>query len=153
MCQDYLVGQQSIELLPMHCVCWVRIPLPLIVSTLDMVTGVQICEIYCRQGNYNFSATSPSVLSNSLQPHGLQPFRLLSSWDLLGKNTGVGCNFLLQGIFLTQGSHPYLLWLLHWQVNFLPMSHLGSHNFSMLSINSWQRVLALKFLQLCLDHG
>ena len=28
--------------------------------------------------------------------------RLLRPWDFLGKNTGVGCHFLLQGIFLTQ---------------------------------------------------
>ena len=28
------------------------------------------------------------------------------SWDSPGKNTGVGCNFLLQGIFLTQGLNP-----------------------------------------------
>ena len=48
------------------------------------------------------------------------------SMRLLGKNTGVGCHFLLQRIFLTQGSNPYLLWLLHWQVNSLPLSHLGS---------------------------
>ena len=33
--------------------------------------------------------------------------------DFLGKNTGVGCHFLLQGIFLTQGSNPCLLHLLH----------------------------------------
>ena len=38
-----------------------------------------------------------SVTSNSLQPHGLQPTRLLCSWDFLDKNTGVGCHFLLQG--------------------------------------------------------
>ena len=37
-------------------------------------------------------------------------------WDSPGKNTGVGCHFLLQGIFLTQGSNPSLLPLLHWQV-------------------------------------
>ena len=30
-------------------------------------------------------------------------------WDSPGKNTGVGCHFLLQGIFQTQGSNPYLL--------------------------------------------
>ena len=30
-------------------------------------------------------------------------------WDSPGKNTGVGCHFLLQGIFLTQGSNPGLL--------------------------------------------
>ena len=35
--------------------------------------------------------------------------RLLSPWDFLGKSTGVGCHFLLQGIFPTQGSNPGLL--------------------------------------------
>ena len=49
---------------------------------------------------------SCSVVSNSLRPHGLQPTRLLSPWDSPGKNTGVGCHFLLQGIFWTQGSNP-----------------------------------------------
>ena len=32
-------------------------------------------------------------------PHGLQPTRLLCPWDSPGKNTGVGCHVLLQGIF------------------------------------------------------
>ena len=36
---------------------------------------------------------------------------------------GVGCHFLLQEIFLTQGSNPHLL---HWQADSLPLSHLGS---------------------------
>ena len=31
------------------------------------------------------------------------------------KNTGVGCHALLQGIFLTQGLNPHLLWLLHYR--------------------------------------
>ena len=35
--------------------------------------------------------------------------RLLCSWDFAGKNTGVGCHSLLQGIFLTQGLNPHLL--------------------------------------------
>ena len=39
-----------------------------------------------------------------------------------------GCHFLLQGIFLTQGSNPCLLRLLHWRADFLPLSHLGSAN-------------------------
>ena len=39
------------------------------------------------------------------QTHGLQPTRFLCSWDFPGKNTGVCCHFLLQGIFLTQGSN------------------------------------------------
>ena len=38
-------------------------------------------------------------MSDSLQPHGLHPIRLLCSWDFPGKNTEVGCHFLLRGIF------------------------------------------------------
>ena len=41
-------------------------------------------------------------LSDSLWPDWLQPARLLCPWDFPGKDTGVGCHFLLQGIFLTQ---------------------------------------------------
>ena len=52
---------------------------------------------------------SHSVVSDSLCPHGLQPARLLCSWDSPGKNTGVGCHFLLQGIFPTQGLNSCLL--------------------------------------------
>ena len=44
-------------------------------------------------------------MSDSLQPHGLLPIRLLRPWDFPGKGIGVGCHFLLQGIFLTQGSN------------------------------------------------
>ena len=40
-------------------------------------------------------------LSDSVQPYGLQPTRLLCPWDSPGKNTGVGCHALLQGIFPT----------------------------------------------------
>ena len=39
-----------------------------------------------------------SVMSDSVQPHGLQPTRLLRPWDSPGKNTGVGCHFLLQNM-------------------------------------------------------
>jgi len=55
------------------------------------------------------------VLSDSLQPHGLWPIRvwLLCPWNFPCKNTGVGCHFLLQGIFLNQGSNLCLLNLLH----------------------------------------
>ena len=42
---------------------------------------------------------------------------------LQGKNTGVGCHFLLQGIFPTQGSNLHLL---HWQVGSLSVTHQGS---------------------------
>ena len=49
-----------------------------------------------------------SVMSDSLQPHGVGPTKLLCSWDSPGKNTGVGCHFILQGIFPTEGSNPCL---------------------------------------------
>ena len=47
-------------------------------------------------------------MSESLQPHGLWPTRLLHPCDSPGRNTGVGCLFLLQGIFTTQASNPGL---------------------------------------------
>ena len=52
--------------------------------------------------------------------------RVLCPGDFPGKNTGVGCHFLLQRIFLTQELNLDLLCLLHWQVDSLPLSHLGS---------------------------
>ena len=51
---------------------------------------------------------SHSVMSNSLQPCELEPTRLLCPWDYPGKNTGVGCHFLLQGIFPTQELNSHL---------------------------------------------
>ena len=45
----------------------------------------------------------------TLRPHGLQPARLLCLGNFPGKNTGVDCQSLLQGIFLAQGSAPSLL--------------------------------------------
>ena len=46
-------------------------------------------------------------------------------WDSPGKNTGVGCHALLQGIFSTQRSNPCLLRLLHGQAGALPLAPLG----------------------------
>ena len=46
-----------------------------------------------------------SVTSDSLRPHRT----LLCPWGFPGKNTEVGCHFLLQRIFRTQGSNPHLL--------------------------------------------
>ena len=43
-------------------------------------------------------------------------------WDSPGRNTGVGCLFLLQGIFPTQGSNSHLFCLLLWQAGSLPLA-------------------------------
>ena len=59
-------------------------------------------------------------LFDKLQPHGL------CSWDFPGKNTGVGCHFLLQGIFQAPGSN---LCLLCWQADSLPLSHREAHEY------------------------
>ena len=83
---------------------------------LELETGLLCCML------------SHSVMSNSVRPHDLsQRTTLLCPWNFPGKNLGGGCYFLLQGIFPNQGSSPScLLHLLHWQVNPLPWSHLGS---------------------------
>ena len=50
-----------------------------------------------------------SVMSDSVRRCGLKPTRLLCPWDSPGKNIGVGCCALLQGIFPTRGSNLCLL--------------------------------------------
>ena len=62
----------------------------------------------------------PPVVSDSATP---QAARLLCPWDFPGKNTGVGCHSLLQGIFPTQGSNPGLL---HCRQILYCLSHQGS---------------------------
>ena len=62
-------------------------------------------------------------MSDSLWSRGLQPTRLLCPRDFPGNNIGLGCHFLLQGIFPTQVLNPFLL---YWQAVSLLLSHLGS---------------------------
>ena len=61
--------------------------------------------------------------SHSLRPCGPQPSRLLCPRDSPGKNPGVGSHFILQGIFLTQGSN---LGLLNCRQILYQLSHQGS---------------------------
>ena len=56
-----------------------------------------------------FTKSYPTLL----RLHRLQPASLLCPWDFPGKNTKVGCHFLPQGIFPTQGSSLDFLHLLH----------------------------------------
>ena len=62
--------------------------------------SVVCCHYYC---------LVPKSCPTLLQPHGLWPARLFCPWNFPGRNIGVGCHFLLQGIFLTQGLNPSLL--------------------------------------------
>ena len=53
-------------------------------------------------------------MSHSVQPHRRQPTRLPHPWDSLGKNTGVGCHFLLQWMKVKSESEVAQSgWLLH----------------------------------------
>ena len=90
--------------------------------------------------------------------HKLYPTRLLCPWNCSSKNTGVGCHFLLQGIFPTQGSNPDLLYLLYWQADSLPLAPLGcffliSHRFIMISnINALCFDFSFLFSQAATDY-
>ena len=74
--------------------------------------------VYRYHTGYESESESCSVMSDSLQPHGLY-----SPWNSPGQNTGVGSLSLLQGIFLTQGSNPGLP---HGRQILYQLSHKGS---------------------------
>ena len=65
-----------------------------------------------------------AVMSDSATPW-IEVDQVPLSMGFSGKNTGVSCHFLLQGIFPTQESNPRLLHFLHWQADSLPLSHQG----------------------------
>ena len=82
------------------------------ISSRDLLySTVYACMLSCFSGVWLFV------------PHGLQRARLHCPWNSLGKNSGVGCHALLQGIFSTQG----LNWdLPHWRWIHYCLSHQKS---------------------------
>ena len=84
-------------------------------------------------------SASHSVVSDSLRPHGLKPARLPCLWNSPGKNIGVRCHSLVQGIFPTQGLNPGLLHhrriLYHLSLDYLtgPNLRILTENVSQLS--------------------
>ena len=82
---------------------------------------------------YIVSAAAKSLQLCLTLWHRQQPTRLPRPWDSPGKNTGVGCHFLLQRIFLTQGLNPGLL---HCRQMLYHLSHQGSPRSKCLLI-SW----------------
>ena len=52
--------------------------------------------VFTHTNLWHVPAKSLQVMSDSVRPYGLQPTRLLCPWDSPGKNTGLGCHFLLQ---------------------------------------------------------
>ena len=49
----------------------------------------------------------PQFCRTLCDPMDCKPFRLLCPWDVSGKNSGVGCHFLLQGIYMAQAFNPF----------------------------------------------
>ena len=96
------------------------------ICTLDVLVAIEMSLFLSDLVNSIYESVSCSVTCDPLQTHGLQPTRLFCSWNFPSKNTGVGCHFLLQGIFLTQESNPSLLHLLHCRLILYQLSHKGS---------------------------
>ena len=96
-------------------------------------------------------AKSPQLRLILCNPMDCSPPGTSVLWASPGKNTGVGCHALLQGIFPTQGANPCLLCLLHWQVGSLPLAPPGFKHLSPLP--SFNRLntsaAAAKSLQSC----
>ena len=65
-------------------------------DTRNECVHAQSCSTLCDPMDYSLPSSSV---------HGIYP----------GKDTGVFCYFLLQGIMLTQGSNSHLLYLLHYR--------------------------------------
>ena len=81
----------------------------LTLEDIHMYVCAQLCLTLCNPVDHN--------LPGSVCP-----------WDSPGKNTGVGCLVLLQGIFPTQGLNPCLLRLLRWQAGSLALAPPGKPN-------------------------
>ena len=69
-------------------------------------------------------------MSDSLRPHGQQPTRLLSPQDFLGKNTGVGCHFLLQCIIFYN-----LKALIQWKSKEVSIIYWAVHYYSQVTLH------------------
>ena len=88
-------------------------PMVMILTLRDVASATQLCSVFMLSRVQLF-ATSWTVACQALCP-----------WNFPWKNTGVGCHFLLQGIFPTQGLNLHLLSLQRSQADTLPLSHLG----------------------------
>ena len=66
-------------------------------ATFHPLSGFSICFLWVAPlGQCCCCCYVASVVSDSVRPHRRQPTRLRCPWDFPGKNTGVGCHFLLQ---------------------------------------------------------
>ena len=80
------------------------------------------------------------VRSNPSDPMDCSPPGLFP-WDFPDKNTGMGCQFLLQGVFQIQGSNPGLL---HCRQILYCLSHRESHYLMAIIVIGFPRHLSRK---------
>ena len=99
------------------CVCVCVFVCDLVLGDLTSPTTNWTCAITVKQEGMH-------RCPDSVLPHGLWPSGLFCPWDFPGKNTGVGCRFLLQWFFPTQEMDPSLWPLLHLQADSLPPESL-----------------------------
>ena len=107
---------------------WCQLPCPLPrdlpdpgIEPTSLTTPALAGGFFAMKATWEAQNTRVKLLQSTLQTHVLQPSRLLCPSDSAGKNTGVGCHALLQGIFPTEGSNPCLLYFLNWQAGSLPL--------------------------------
>ena len=74
-------------------------PVPFVCVCVSVCVCLCVCLCVCA------CARMRSVMSDSLQPLELQPTGLLCPWKFQGKNTRVGCHFLLQGTYKVLKNH------------------------------------------------
>ena len=84
-----------------------------------------------KRGSLNLCVCQQPRRVRLLLPYGLQPTRLLCPWGSPGKDTGVDCHHLLQGIFPIQVSNPGVL---HCRQILYHVSHQGSPFGSIINI-------------------
>ena len=99
-----------------HSACWASLEMEQRSRIQMKLWWYSLCMVATSQSPCSVA----SVMSDSLRPLGLKPTRLLCPWDFPGRNTGVGCHALPQGIFPTQGLNS------HYRRILSPLSHLGS---------------------------
>ena len=122
--QQVRIRTRELWFIPAHLTPFVYFPM-LKLTTVDN-TNMKVC-------------VSHSVSSSSLQPHGLQPARLLHPWNSPGNKPGVDSHSLLQRIFLTQELNPGLL---HCRHILYHLSHQG-YITQILGLSSFQEYVEL----------
>ena len=83
--------------------------MPWLIASLSYTSPLTVTRLWSMKGNVDTErseSVSRSVVSNSLPPMDCSLAKLLCPWGSPGRNTGVGCHFLLQGIFPDPGIKP-----------------------------------------------